>query len=147
MKKKKNKTKKTKKILIQIGEYMVAGGAWFWSGYIIIITLDDVIPLFYANLIGNTVGISLNFFINKYWTFKTNKKSDLVTTTWRYIIYTAVNAFLLNYLILKGLRGVGIEPEIGQFIAAGFFTVWNFVWYKVWVFKDTPKPKRIKHHA
>jgi putative flippase GtrA len=141
--------KKTKKLLTQIAEYMVAGGVWFWSGYIIIVVLDDIIALFWANFIGNAVGITLNFIINKFWVFKTKRKasSDLMNTTWRYVIYTALNAFLLNYLILQGLRNVGIEPEIGQFIAAGFFTVWNFIWYKLWVFKGQPIPKRIKHHA
>lgn len=140
--------RKNRKLLTQLVEYMIAGGAWFWSGYIIIVVLDDIIPLFWANLIGNAVGITINYLLNKYWVFKSkNKKSEPQNTTWKYIIYTALNAFLLNYLILKGLRGVGIEPEIGQFIAAGFFTVWNFVWYKLWVFKDQPKPKRIRHHA
>lgn len=146
---KKSKQNKLKKLGIQIAEYMVAGGVWFWSGYLIIIILDDVIPLFWANFIGNAVGISLNFIINKFWVFKTKRKSgnDLLNATWRYLVYTALNAFLLNYLILQGLRNIGIEPEIGQFIAAGFFTVWNFIWYKLWVFKGQPKPKRIKHHA
>lgn len=140
--------KKKHKLLVQIGEYMLAGGVWFWSGYIIIVILDDIMPLFWANFIGNAVGITLNFLINKFWVFKTNKKSnDLLDSTWRYVVYTTLNAFLLNYLILKGLRGVGIEPEFGQFIAAGFFTVWNFIWYKLWVFKGKQKPKRIKHHA
>lgn len=145
---KKQKPKKLNRLVIQIAEYMVAGGVWFWSGYIIIVILDDKIPLFWANFIGNAVGITLNFLINKYWVFKTKRKNnDLLNTTWRYIVYTALNAFLLNYLILQALRNVGIEPEIGQFIAAGFFTLWNFIWYKLWVFKGQSKPKRIKHHA
>jgi putative flippase GtrA len=102
-------------------------------------------------LIGNAVGITLNYLLSKYWVFKTKKntKSDTDHKAWRYIIYTALNAFLLNYLILYGLRnGFGIDPAIGQFIASGFFTVWNFAWYKLWVFKDHPAPPRkTKHHA
>lgn len=141
-------SKKTRKLITQAVEYMIAGGAWFWSGYIIISILDDKIPLFWANFIGNAVGITINFILNKYWVFKTKKQSDLLNTTWRYVVYTLLNAFLLNYLILAFLRNIGIEPEIGQFIAAAFFTVWNFIWYKLWVFKGQEKPKkRIRHHA
>jgi hypothetical protein len=33
--------KKTRKLITQAVEYMIAGGAWFWSGYIIISVLDD----------------------------------------------------------------------------------------------------------
>lgn len=144
----KNKIKKHNQLLKQFAKYMVGGGAWFWGGYFIIIILDDVIPLFWASFIGNAVGITLNFIVNRYWAFgKEQKGTSITNTTWKYVIYTGLNAFVLNYFILQGLRNIGIEPEIGQFIAAGFFTVWNFIWYKLWVFKGQPKPKRIKHHA
>lgn len=145
----KQKTSKTKKLVIQFVEYMFSGGVWFWSGYVIIVTFDNYIGLFWANLIGNAVGITLNFLLSKYWVFKTKKKKKTGDNAWRYIIYTALNAFLLNYLILYGLQsGLGIDPAIGQFIASAFFTVWNFVWYKLWVFKDQPvAPRRTKHHA
>lgn len=145
----KNSTSRFKKLLIQFVEYMLTGGVWFWSGYVIIVVLDDHIGLFWANLLGNAVGITLNFLLSRYWVFKTNKKSKTGEAAWRYIVYTALNAFLLNYLILYGLEeGFGIDPAIGQFIASAFFTIWNFVWYKLWVFKDHPStPRRTKHHA
>ncbi len=139
--------KKQEREVKRITEYMISGGAWFWSGYIIIVLLDDRMPLFYANFIGNAVGITLNFILERYWVFKTSRPATVVVATERYAIYTAINAFLLNYFILKVLRSNGIEPEIGQFIAAGFFTVWNYIWYKAWVFKGKEKPKRIRHHA
>jgi len=138
MKKSKKKSwlnKGQKKELRRIAEYMVAGGAWFWSGYLIIVFTHEHIGLFAANFIGNAVGITLNFILARYWVFKSNRPTNLMVATWRYAIYTALNAFLLNYLILRSLISVGIGPEIGQFIASGFFTVWNYVWYKAWVFK------------
>ncbi len=147
MRTKQNTTGKTKKLMIQFAQYMVTGGVWFWSGYIIIITLDNHIGLFWANLIGNAVGITLNFLLERYWVFKTKKPAKLGIMARRYIVYTALNAFLLNYLILYVLQRNGIMPEIGQFIASGFFTVWNYLWYKKWVFKDQPKPRRTRHHA
>lgn len=133
--------------LTRVVEYFISGGAWFWSGYILIVLLDDVVGLFLANLIGNGVGLTINFFLNRYWVFKGKRQSSLETATSRYIIYTTLNAFVLNYLILLGLKSVGIKPEIGQFIASGFFTVWNYVWYKMWVFKDAGKPKHIRYHT
>lgn len=139
--------KKQQQEVKRIVEYFVSGGVWFWSGYILIVLLDNHIGLFYANFVGNSVGITLNFLLERYWVFKTKRSANLMVTTKRYIVYTALNAFLLNYLILQGLKNVGIEPEIGQFIASAFFTVWNYIWYKLWVFKDMEKPKRIRHHA
>ncbi len=139
--------KRQRRELTRFGEYMVGGGVWFWSGYIIIVVLADKIPLFWANFIGNAVGITLNFLIERYWAFKSNRPTTLMVATRRYVVYTALNAFLLNYLILQGLRNLGIEPKFGQFIAAGFFTIWNYIWYKTWVFRGQEHHKRIRHHA
>lgn len=143
--------RKLKKLVVQVGEYMITGGVWFWSGYVIIVGLDDYIGLFWANVLGNGVGLTLNFFLERYWVFKTKHQAKIGITTRRYIGYTVINAFLLNFAILYGLREyAGIGPEIGQFIASGFFSVWNYVWYKYWVFAgihEHKRPKRTRHHA
>lgn len=140
--------KKQKQEAKRIFEYFISGGVWFWSGYVLIVLLDNHIGLFLANLVGNGVGITLNFMLERYWVFKTKQPTKLFIATRRYIIYTALNAFLLNYLILKVLNDNGIKPEIGQFIASAFFTVWNYFWYKAYVFKGLEeKPRRTRHHA
>jgi len=140
--------KKQTKELARFTEYLVGGGLWFWSGYIIIVALNGHLPLFFVNFIGNAVGISLNFVVERYWAFKTARPSTLFVTTQRYIIYTVLNAFLLNYLILAVLKyKFGLQPAIGQFIAAGFFTVWNYFWYKTWVFRGQQRHRRVRHHA
>lgn len=142
--------------LIRIVEYMVSGGVWFWSGYILIVLLDDRLiasygkdkGLFIANFIGNAVGITLNFILERYWVFRTKRQTNLFVATRRYIIYTTLNAFLLNFYILKVLSDHGIDPKIGQLIAAAFFTVWNYFWYKAYVFKGLDSaPRKTKHHA
>lgn len=125
----------------------MAGGVWFWSGYILIVLLDDPLGLFVANLIGNAVGITLNFLLERYWVFKTKRPAKLAIATQRYIIYTFLNAFVLNYLILLALKNNGIGVEIGQFIASAFFTVWNYFWYKLYVFKGIERPRKSRHHA
>jgi putative flippase GtrA len=138
--------KKHKKILIQFTEYMVAGGAYFWSGYFIIVFLTPVIGLWWANLLGNGVGVTINFILERNWVFEGSKKRTLTQVSGRYVIFTACN-FLINYFILRGLENVGIPVAIGQFIAAGFFTVWNYLWYRFWVFKGKPAMRGIHHHA
>ena len=143
MKKLKNKQRKS---LIRIAEYLVSGGAYFWSGYFIIVFMTPVIGLWWANLLGNGVGVTINFLLQRYWVFDDAKRQPLGNVTWRYIVFTAAN-FVINYFILLGLQKLGIEVAIGQFIASGFFTVWNYLWYKAWVFKKTPNLRRVHHHA
>ena len=139
--------KKNKKVLIQIGEYLVAGGAWFWSGYFIIVFLTPVIGLWWANLIGNGVGITVNYLLERYWVFKGSKSRKTTEVSTKYIVYTGLN-FLLNYVILRALQNVGIPVAIGQFIASGFFTFWNYFWYRFYIFKEVPHmKKRVRHHV
>jgi putative flippase GtrA len=139
--------KRTRNLIIQFIEYMISGGVWFWSGYVLIVLLDNHIGLFAANFVGNAVGISLNFLLQRYWVFKTKRPGKIAFTAGRYIVYTILNAFLLNYLILYGLeKYMGLKPEIGQFIASGFFTFWNYFWYRTWVFPEGIHPATERPH-
>jgi len=139
--------KQTKSLKIQIVEYFVAGGAFFWSGYIAFFVFDTLLnfPLFAAKQIANVIGITINYILEDRWVFK--KKKARVPydkrRAHRYIFITLVN-FGIDYLIVKTLKDMGITPYIGQFVSAGFFTFWNFFWYKYWVFAHTPSRKKGK---
>lgn len=135
--------------LIQFVEYMIAGGAYFWVGYAAFFVFYSVFGwnLFASTMLSNLIGWTINFLLQRYWVFKNPKaKGHMGETTGRYIFITLIN-FGLNYLIIWGLQQVGISPYIGQFISSGFFTVWNYIWYKYWVFplryqKPTTKQRR-----
>ncbi len=144
---KKQKLKKSQwRELVRVVEYFISGGAYFWSGYFIIVFMTPVIGLWWANLLGNSVGVTLNFILERYWVFKNPKNGKLTEVSGKYIVYTGFN-FLLNYVILRLLQNVGVPVAVGQFIAAGFFTVWNYFWYRNYIFKGKPVKRRIHHHA
>lgn len=131
--------RKQQKELTRIAEYLVTGGAYFWSGYFIIVFSEPIIGLWWANLIGNGVGVTVNFLLSRYWVFNGSKDKQIARVTAKYLWLTGLN-FLLNYYILKALQNVGIQVAIGQFIAAGFFTIWNYLWYSLWVFTKGQSP-------
>lgn len=131
----------------QLVEYLVAGGAFFWSGYIAFAVFDSIfhLPLFIAKQLANLIGLTVNYVLEDQWVFKkgkTKKKYDK-RRTGRYIVITLLN-FGIDYLIVLGLKDIGITPYLGQFVSAGFFTIWNFVWYKYWVFAHHPSKKKSK---
>lgn len=139
--------KKPKSLRTQLAEYFVAGGAFFWSGYIAFAIFDSVFhwPLFIAKQTANLIGLTVNYVLEDRWVFKHGKARipyDRRRTT-RYIIITIVN-FGIDYLIVLGLKDIGITPYLGQFVSAGFFTIWNFLWYKYWVFAHHPSRKKSK---
>jgi putative flippase GtrA len=141
--------KKTKKLIIQFAEYMISGGAWFWVGYGAFAFMDLALGISFwvAKISSYFIGASVNFLLQRFWVFKQKgSKKDLGSAAKRYYSLMAFN-FVLDQGIVGGLREIGVTPYIGQFVASGFFTVWNWLWYSLWVFKkQKPTTKRTHKH-
>jgi putative flippase GtrA len=144
------KKSKNRKPVVQFVEYMISGGVYFWVGYAILNYLyygrdwKSGALFWWATIISNVVGWAVNFILQRYWVFNNKSlKKNQTQVTRRYIFITLVD-FVLNYFILFGLKQIHITPAIGQFISSGFFTVWNWFWYRLWVFPEhMKKPKTI----
>jgi putative flippase GtrA len=142
---------------------MVSGGVYFWVGYATFALFYGIHTdsftfeglgwnLWWSTITSNFIGWSVNFLLQRYWVFNNpHLKGKLAKVTGRYIFITLVD-FVLNYFILYGLKQVGITPYIGQFISSAFFTVWNYLWYRFWVFPERlpvsrhPARKQIRPH-
>jgi putative flippase GtrA len=127
---------------------MISGGAYFWTGYLVFFIADKGLgwSLWWAKQTANVTGWIVNFVLQRYWVFRNpHLKGHLGAVTGRYMIITLIN-FGIDYIIVANLKYIGISPYIGQFISAGFFTFWNYIWYRYWVFpeqhKKALKPKR-----
>lgn len=146
------KSKTHRRVAVQFVEYMISGGAYFWVGYGILLFLNSYfqshlhwsvrLSLWWATIISNVIGWTVNYVLQRFWVFNNKSlKSHKTNVTGRYVIITLVD-FVLNYVILLGLNSIGIAPKFGQFISSGFFTAWNWVWYKYWVFPEHMKKHR-----
>lgn len=124
---------------------MVGGGAQFWSGYAAFAVFDQVMGISFwpAKSISYFLGVSVNFVLERFWVFKQKRitKKQIETTASRFYLLMLVN-FVLDLAIVGGLRELGLTPYIGQFVAAGFFTVWNYLLFKRWVFSKKGRPAR-----
>jgi putative flippase GtrA len=139
-------TKKQTKEIKRMTEYMISGGAYFWSGYLVFFLLDKGLgaAFFWAKTLSMLTGWIVNFMLQRYWVFRNPELAKHQTeVTGRYMFITLVD-FVMDYFLVWGLKLVGITPYIGQFISAGFFTVWNYLWYKYWVFPEKFKKKKTK---
>jgi putative flippase GtrA len=143
---KNTQSKKQRREFKRMVEYVVTGGAWFWSGYAMFALLYSgfkwgIVP---SKVTSYIFGLMVNFILERFWVFNdTRAKKQLQKVTGRYVILSVVNLGI-DTLIVWSLAKIGITPYIGQFVSAGFFTIWNYVWYKLWVFarKSSPGPKR-----
>jgi putative flippase GtrA len=138
------KAKQNRRVLVQFIEYMVSGGVYFWVGYLLLNYLyyAQHWSLWWSTILSNVVGWSVNFILQRYWAFNNQAlKKHQTEVTAKYTFITLVD-FALNYVILYGLNAIGITPAIGQFISSGFFTVWNYLWYRFWVFPEKIASKK-----
>lgn len=130
--------KKQVREVTRIAEYMVSGGAFFWSGYATFFFVDKILggSFFWAKVSATAVGWTINFILQRYWVFKNPKLNKHQTeVTSHYLILSFVN-LVIDYFIVYFLMLAGLSPYFGQFASAGFFTVWNYLWYKYWVFPE-----------
>lgn len=128
--------KKQRHEVTRFAEYIVSGGAYFWTGYLVFFVVDKGLhgSFFWAKSVSTLSGWTVNYLLQRFWVFKNPKlASHLIEVTGRYIAITLAD-FVLDYFIVLGLKTIGITPYIGQFVSAGFFTVWNYFWYRWWVF-------------
>ena len=139
--------KKEEREVKRITEYMVSGGAYFWSGYAMFFVCDQIfhLNLWWAKLTANVFGWTVNYLLQRYWVFNNPRLAKhQLDVTGRYMFITLVD-FLMDYLIVAWLKSIGITPYIGQFISAAFFTVWNYLWYRLWVFPEKfPRGEKVK---
>lgn len=129
----KNKRSET---INQIIKYFASGGVYFWVGYGVFAVGYSVYHLwwFWAKVIADIIGWTLNYILQRYWTFASQSKYlSEEKHLKRYFVITVI-AFIIDYLIIGGLKAIGISPYIGFFISSGFFTIWSYLWYKYWVF-------------
>ena len=117
---------------------MVSGGAQFWSGYAAFAVLWSILGMnfWWAKSLSYFLGVTVNFGLERFWVFgkKRVSKKQIQTSAVKFYFLMVIN-FLMDLGIVGGLKEFfGVSPYIGQFISSGFFTVWNWVLFKIWVF-------------
>lgn len=124
------------KRIVQFVEYMIGGGVYFWSGFAVFALLYSGLGIDWlvSKLIADVVGWTLNFFVQRYWAFNDPKlKRKTLNTGKRYAIITVIS-FGIDYAIVATMKYFGVSPYLGMITASIFFTVWNYLWYRFWVF-------------
>lgn len=121
----------------RFAKYIIGGSLYFWSGLAVFWLLYTVIgwSWFPAKVVADLVGWTLNYIAQRFWAFGDQHHLSEMQHAGRYVAVETVG-FVLDYLIIGGLNYLGVSPYIGFFLAAGFFTIWNWVWYRYWVFPD-----------
>lgn len=128
---------RSNKLMIQFAEYMVGGGVWFWGGLGVFAICFDVFhwPWWVSKVLADGFGWSANYGIQRYWAFYSSKlKGRDRQVIFRYVLINSID-FVFDYAIVWAFVHSGITPYVGFFASAAFTTVWDYLWYRFWVFK------------
>jgi putative flippase GtrA len=122
--------------MIQLLKYVIGGSVYFWSGYLVFAVCYSGLhwDWLWAKVVADVIGLTLNYFVQRYWAFNNRKlKKHEGLTAGKYSLISSIT-IALDYSIIWGLKHLGISPYISFFISAAFFGVWNYLWYRFWVF-------------
>ncbi len=128
--------------VIQFLEYMVGGGVYFWGGLAVFALCYNLFgwPWWVSKVLADIIGWSANYLIQRYWAFYDSKlKGQDGRTIAKFVLVNGVD-LIFDYLIVWAFVHNGITPYVGFFVSAAFTTVWDYLWYRFWVFK--PKTSR-----
>lgn len=125
------------KLLMQLAQYMVGGGVYFWGGLGLFAISFDLLhwPWWVSKGIADILGRSANYTIQRYWVFYDSKlKGQSRTVIFRYVLINATD-LIFDYAIVAIFIYKDLTPYAGFFISAAFTTIWDYLWYRFWVFK------------
>jgi putative flippase GtrA len=119
---------------------MVGGGVYFCGGLAIFALCFDVFhwPWWVSKGLADIFGWSANFAIQRYWAFDNPKlKGRDRRVLFRYVLINGIDLFF-DYGIVAVFVYHHITPYAGFLGSAAFTTVWDYLWYRFWVFSSRP---------
>ena len=169
----KRQKKKLWKLVVEFIKLQLSANILFWGTMGGLFVLYDLLewPQLMALATASIVAHVVFFIVNKEWVFSDESgKRKTSREVVRFVLFMGLNYFInlgivtasSHYLsnvdaITGAFTDFDPTPYMGQVIAALFFTVWNYVGLKFWVFQDVKHhglrtnyvkaKKKVKHHA
>lgn len=131
---------------LDIIRFCIVGGTGFVINLMILVALGHLLrlPVFLAQMIGAEIALFSNFMLHNTWTYKARKtKKSFVrllvgfhTVTWPAIIGSAI-------MVSVGVRILHLSKLFALVVSSAIALVWNFLWSKYIIWRDT-SPKDVE---
>lgn len=129
--------KKANELQIQFFRYLVSSGialAFYYTTYFVLTRIFNINEII-SNIIGNTIGMIVNYFLNIKWVFEKRKIKNKIIEFFlfiaTFILGTGLNTFIF-WILTKILL---IYDLISLIIATGITYIFRFVIRKIILFK------------
>ncbi len=119
-------------------KYLISGFTAFFVDFIVFRTMyiNMNIDLKVSTACGIIAGFITSFLLQKFWSFKGSQAKKAHHQVLIYATLTIVNT-LFTELVIKEFEALGIKhgAELGKVAATGFIVIWNFIIFKLIVFR------------
>ena len=124
----------SKNNIIQFSKYIIIGGTSALCE-LLLFTIFEVlgIGIFISNISAVVIATVINYLLNKFWAFKSQKGS--IKNLVLYISLFIFNITFSSQFIIF-LSNAGFKSIVAKFISMILITCWNFVLYKKIIFKE-----------
>lgn len=137
------------RIVRQFSKFIVVGGVntgidfAVFNALIYVTGITSGTGIFFVNIVSFSVAVVNSYFMNKYWTFQDLRKENEDTKFAQFIGVSLVGAGINSSIVAVFTTFVtpmfGLSPQLwanaGKLLATGVSLVWNFIGYKLFVFK------------
>ena len=115
--------------------------SWIFYYSLLFFNIHYIICTTIAYILSSIIG----FILNKIWVFKSKK--DTKESLFKYVITYGSSYFLNIGLMYLFVDIIGISDKIAPLLVLFFTIPYNFIFSKLWVFKNKEIPKRFKDHT
>lgn len=120
--------------IIQFTKYIIIGGISALCELCLFTIFEVVgIGIFISNISSVIIATIINYLLNKFWAFKSQKGS--IKSLVLYISLFIFNITFSSQFIIF-LSNTGVKSIIAKFISMILITCWNFILYKKIIFKE-----------
>lgn len=148
----------TKELIAQFGKFVIVGVVNTGIDFAVLnllMFLTGITTSWYFSLfkgISFIAAVINSYFLNKFWTFKERKTTELGSQMTQFFIVSliglGINVFVassvVNLLPRPSFISSTLWANIGTLTATGVALIWNFIGYRVFVFKKPASTESAK---
>lgn len=131
-------------------KYLVAGFTAFFVDFFIFRTMYITfsLDLKLSTFCGIIAGFITSFLLQKFWSFKGSQSKKASHQLIIYAFLTIINTAFTE-IVIKEAENLGIKhgAELGKIFATGIIVIWNYIIFKLVVFKDNSPKTTLKKEA
>ncbi|MFH0853264.1 MAG: GtrA family protein [bacterium] len=122
----------------QFIKFCIVGVGNTIADFVVYFALTRYLGIFYlvANFISFITAATLSFVLNKFWTFRDNRRHAIKGQYAKFLLVSTIGAVLAEATLFLFVHYFSVNDLIAKLLVAGIIVFWNFFANKYWTFRQ-----------